>query len=292
MASSSSPSPPTIPPLNLIIRFTTSIRDLPLTIPHPRLTTPTTLSTLIRPHLPTTLSTSPIRLIHSGALLPPHTPLSTSLRLSPTGKSPAQIYIHCSISSERTLSPAELDAEAKDAISLQQAAATASQDANDNDDRTATEPMTAGLLTTTTTTTTTPAPLGFDRLLSAGLSPTEVSSLRSQFLAVQAHTHTPDTMPSPHELRLLEERWLDAGNSPGGMGEGGGGGGGGGGSEDEGGGGGLEDMLWGNVMGFFWAVGAIVWLVREEGVWSKRRQIGVVTGVLVNIAFCVLRVGS
>ena len=57
-------------------------------------------------------------------------------------------------------------------------------------------------------------------------------------------------------------------------------------------GGGLEDMLWGNVMGFFWAVGAIVWLVREEGVWSKRRQVGVVTGVLVNIAFCVLRIGS
>lgn len=57
-------------------------------------------------------------------------------------------------------------------------------------------------------------------------------------------------------------------------------------------GGGLEDMLWGNVMGFFWAVGAIVWLVREEGVWSKRRQVGVVTGVLVNLAFCVLRMGS
>ena len=57
-------------------------------------------------------------------------------------------------------------------------------------------------------------------------------------------------------------------------------------------GGGLEDMLWGNMMGFFWAVGAIVWLVREEGVWSKRRQVGVVTGVLVNLAFCVLRMGS
>lgn len=97
-------------------------------------------------------------------------------------------------------------------------------------------------------------------------------------------------MPSPAELRLLEERWLDAGNAPnGGTGDGGGGIGG---TDDEGGGGGLEDMLWGNVMGFFWAVGAIVWLVREEGVWSKRRQIGVVTGVLVNIAFCVLRVGS
>ena len=91
-------------------------------------------------------------------------------------------------------------------------------------------------------------------------------------------------MPSASEMRALEERWLDAGNSPTGDlgGEG----------DDDEAGGRLEDMLWGNVMGFFWAVGAIVWLVREEGVWSKRRQIGVVTGVLVNIAFCVLRAGS
>ena len=91
-------------------------------------------------------------------------------------------------------------------------------------------------------------------------------------------------------MRLLEERWLDAGATTGG--------GVGGGAatttttdDEEMTGGSLEDMLWGNVMGFFWAVGAVVWLVREEGVWSKRRQVGVVTGVLVNVAFCVLRVG-
>ena len=96
-------------------------------------------------------------------------------------------------------------------------------------------------------------------------------------------------MPSASEMRALEERWLDAGTSP--NGGGGIGGGGLGAMADEEMGGSLEDMLWGNVMGFFWAVGAIVWLVREEGVWSKRRQVGVVTGVLVNIAFCVLRVG-
>jgi len=131
-----------------------------------------------------------------------------------------------------------------------------------------------------------PAPQGFDRLLSAGLSVAEVTSLRSQFLAVQAHTHTPDTMPSPIEMRQLEERWLDAGTP-----QNGGASGAGAGGDDEAGGG-LEDMLWGNIMGFFWAVGAIVWLVREEGVWSKRRQVGVVTGVLVNIAFCILRIGS
>lgn len=92
-------------------------------------------------------------------------------------------------------------------------------------------------------------------------------------------------MPSAAEMRVLEERWLEAGTPVNG------GGGGGGEGTDEEGAGGLEDMLWGNVMGFFWAVGAIVSLVREEGVWSKRRQVGVVTGVLVNIAFCVLRVG-
>ena len=94
-------------------------------------------------------------------------------------------------------------------------------------------------------------------------------------------------MPSGGELRILEERWLDTNN----QGNGGHVGNDGDGSL-AGGRGGLEDILWGNVMGFFWAVGAIVWLVREEGVWSKRRQVGVLTGVLVNIAFCVLRAGS
>ena len=60
--------------------------------------------------------------------------------------------------------------------------------------------------------------------------------------------------------------------------------------DEEGGAGGLDDILWGNVMGFFWPVGAVVWGFREEGVWSKRRQIAVLTGVLVNLAFSVLRV--
>jgi hypothetical protein len=132
-----------------------------------------------------------------------------------------------------------------------------------------------------------PPPQGFDRLLSAGLAPAEIASLRSQFLALQAHVHTPDTMPSPTSMRALEERWLDAG--------GGGGGGGGadmGGGEEEGEGGALEDMLWGNVLGFFWAVGGAVWLMREEGVWSRRRRVAVVTGVLANLAVGVWRVGG
>lgn len=87
-------------------------------------------------------------------------------------------------------------------------------------------------------------------------------------------------------MRLLEDRWLDngSGNAADGAANPGGG------FEDEGAEGGLDDILWGNVMGFFWPVGAVVWGFREEGVWSKRRQIAVLTGVLVNVGFSVLRV--
>ena len=90
-------------------------------------------------------------------------------------------------------------------------------------------------------------------------------------------------------MRRLEERWLDSSSGPpsgntitaeGGT------------EDDEEAGGALEDMLWGNLMGFFWPVGAAVWLCREEGVWSKRRQVAVVTGLLVNLAFGLMRMGG
>ncbi|MCJ1244048.1 hypothetical protein MMC30_001245 [Trapelia coarctata] len=284
-------------PLNLIIRFPSSLPDLPLLIPSPSTTTALHLNQLIRPHLPPTLSTSRLRLISSGAVLPPTAPISSSLRI-PTppppppqkvnGKTavydppPRTLYIHCSLSD--ALSPAELAEEvALAAASIAAKPKTkALSTATGNDSGTATAPAAAS------PTTTTPQPLGFDRLLSAGLTPPEIAALRSQFLAIQAHTHTPDTMPSVAEMRLLEDRWLDnsssnPANAAANMG---------GRFEDEGAEGGLDDILWGNVMGFFWPVGAVVWGFREEGVWSKRRQIAVLTGVLVNVAFSVLRVAS
>lgn len=86
-------------------------------------------------------------------------------------------------------------------------------------------------------------------------------------------------------MRVLEDRWIDNTSTAGaGPLEGAGGF-----VDEEGGAGGLDDILWGNVMGFFWPVGAVVWGFREEGVWSKRRQIAVLTGMLVNVAFSVLR---
>ena len=97
-------------------------------------------------------------------------------------------------------------------------------------------------------------------------------------------------MPSAAQLRLLEERWLDSGiGSPDNTTLGAGG------QElveEDGEGSALEDMLWGNMIGFFWAIGAVVWLLREEGVWSRRRQIAVITGMMVNFAFCMVKWGS
>jgi len=263
--------------LTLIVRFSTSLPDLVLFIPVPSATNTATVSTLIRPHLPPNLSSCPLRLIYGGAILSANTPLSTSLRISTSANSklPPQFYVHCSISTDAQLSPADLTTEALIAP-LPSPSSLEDHDASRNEHH-APRPQEI---------TQVQPPQGFDRLLSAGLSPTEVASLRSQFLAIQSHTHTPDTMPSAAELRGLEERWLDAGTPMHG------GGAGSGSLADDEAGGGLEDMLWGNIMGFFWAVGAIVWLCREEGVWSKRRQIGVVTGVLVNVAFCILRTGS
>ena len=219
-----------------------------------------------------------------------------------------RIYVHWSIGDP--LSPQELQAEAH--------AATISSTDNAATEKSQRPSNTAGQppppLSPPTNVTTVPSqhePLGFDRLLSANLTREDVASLRAQFLALQQHTHTPDTMPRGRELRLLEDRWLDSdafgpptsassGSHP--SGDGGGattvaeGGGimspgntgntwglgvGAGLGEDSG----LEDMLIGNLMGFFWPLGALCWLLREEGVWTQRRQIAVFTGMVVNAAF-------
>jgi len=308
--------PPPPPPLLLTIRFTANIPDLLVTIPNPTNTTPLSLKREIRDTLPPDLTTHRLRLIHSGKVLPDTTTLSEALRLppppppsrspphndlsnsdrtqdkgkgkaplrslppSPPSPAPQRVYIHCSIGD--ALTPSELAAEAEAAVASTQPSRAPTPSAQQGSGETA-----SSSATTTTTTTTTLAPRGFDRLLSAGFTPTEIAALRSQFLDLQSHTHTPDTMPSAVELRVLEDRWIDESTSSNGGVDGGDGGVG-----DDGEGGGLEDMLWGNVMGFFWPLGAVVWLLREEGVWSKRRQIAVFTGLLVNVAFSVLRVTS
>ncbi|KAK3618194.1 hypothetical protein LTR56_021397 [Elasticomyces elasticus] len=279
-------------PLHIVVRFSTSNPDVVLTVAIPRATTGASLKQLIRAQLDAPASESKLRLIHAGKVLLDNAALSTSIHVTrppPTrdddakksekakGKLPdrdakpaaLRVYIHCSIGD--TLTPAELAAEVQaaedaDKALLSTTAATPAQDGGAEGE-----------------TTTTSAPIGFDRLLTAGFTATEVATLRAQFLAIQSHSHTPDTMPSGPELLALEESWLDNGSTPstdadgtpGGFGE-----------DDPGG---LEDMLWGNMIGFFWPIGAMGFLMREEGVWSRRKQIAVLSGFVINLTFGLLK---
>lgn len=87
----------------------------------------------------------------------------------------------------------------------------------------------------------------------------------------------------------MEDAWID---------DNGGAAGGAGGNQgfdfgdDSLGGGALDDLLWGNIMGFLWPLGCVGWLIREQGVWSRRRQIAVFTGFMLSLSFGMLRVMS
>lgn len=278
--------------LHLIVRFTTSIPDLLLEIPSPNETTVIALQHLIRSKLDPPTSNHRLRLIHAGKLLKDDDLLTSVLKIPPPpprapdpkgkGKAvdapvPARVYINCSIGDP--LTPAELSAEAF--------AAAASSNSSKNKRDAKTDAQHAGASISTTNTT--PAPRGFDRLLSAGFTAAEVNQLRLQFLSIQSNIHTPDTMPSPSTLRRMEDAWIDdnAGNT--GTAAAGGGFDFG---EDGLGGGALDDLLWGNLMGFLWPLGCIGWVIRERGVWSRRRQIAVFTGFMLSITFGMFRVVS
>ncbi|KAG9513711.1 hypothetical protein KCV07_g8608, partial [Aureobasidium melanogenum] len=277
-------------PVDLVIRFTAAIPDVVIRVPSAKLTTPLGLRQQIRSQLPASYAANRLRLISAGKVLPDATALSKCINIPPPpprakndpaggkdktkGKAPAEssvsrVYIHCSIGD--ALTPGDIASEEEAAEKADKALLT---DVKGESNPTPTQDA--------TTTSSTPATRGFDRLLSAGFSPGDVANLRAQFMAIQAHTHTPDTMPTGDELRSLEERWLE--NDPANAANGGAGG-----TDEEGG---LEDMLWGNLMGFFWPIAAACWLMREEGIWTRRMQISVLSGLLVNLTFGFLRITS
>ncbi|KAF9888111.1 hypothetical protein FE257_009247 [Aspergillus nanangensis] len=308
--------------LLLTIRFSASIPDLPLDVLSPDTTTAAGVKQLIRTRLPPDLSSHRLRLIYAGRGLEDSIPLSVSLKLPPSpsrsprppsddasadkskGKAPMReqprLYIHCSIG-DIVLSPEDLVAEAAIASTIPQN--QQEKDGEDDDDaagggRGKKDSKSGGAgkqqHQQPSVSSTTPAPRGFDRLLSAGFTPTEVSALRSQFLAIQSVSRTPDTMPRGAELRELEDRWMDEGSSS--MTAGVNATEGGTSFTDDDGGfgsgsrGAMDDMLWGAVMGFFWPVGCAMWLRREEGVWSWRKGLAVFVGVVVNVAFGTMRI--
>lgn len=299
----------------ITVRFSASLPDLPLSIAVSDAPTTATLKQYIRVSLPDDLKNKRIRLIHAGKALDDATPLSTSLKRPvsrppsriPTpgpydpgaetdtstarsklkGKAPIRdvplppqqrIYIHCSIG-DVTLSESDLASEA--ALATTEAATPTEQ----SDEQKKSKDASA---------TTTPNPRGFDRLLNAGFTVAEVQSLRLQFMSIQAHTHTPDTMPSPNTLRALEDHWLDNSNGAGGLANGietdGPPGLSPGGDDDNRGA--LDDMIWGTTMGFLWPIGSLIWGTREIGIFSPRRKIAIVIGIALNLGLGFVRWGG
>ena len=317
----------------LIIRFTASVPDLPLSLYTPKTTSTLSLKQLVRLHLPPDHAAARLRLIYAGKVLADTEPLSRSLKLPPPppprnvaynengpgskskGKQPLKespaveygtttdiphearkYYIHCSLGD--ALSPTELASEATLAqnteISLKSQYETSSSQRRDSSSNAKDSTSTDHARRRSSTTTAPQAQAqGFDRLLSSGFTSAEVAALRSHFQTNLSFTHTPDTMPSPQQMRVLEDQWLDSsandpsasltGSADGATGDAGWGAGF---AVEEGG---LDDMLWGYMTGFFWPLGSLVWGFREEGVWTRRRQVAVVMGVLINAIFGFMR---
>ncbi|KAI5846375.1 DUF2407 C-terminal domain-containing protein [Morchella snyderi] len=255
-------------PLSLTIRFTNALPDTPLFVPSATTTTVSALKQQLRDTLPPDHARRRLRLIYAGKVLPdtatlasqiaaPRPPPGSSSSSKGKGKERAT-----DAADDARARPVYIHCSVGDVLTDEELAVEAA-----NEKMTAPEPAVAPPRTTL------PQPLGFDRLLSAGFSEADVASLRMQFNRLHGYSRDEE-----ENARLLEDRWIDesagqgqelADGSPAGS---------------------YEDMFVGMAIGFFWPVA--IFLMREEGVFSKRRQMAVVAGLLVNLAFSVLRISS
>ncbi|KAG0644524.1 hypothetical protein HOY80DRAFT_914963 [Tuber brumale] len=255
-------------PVSLLIRFAISLPDLPIYVPAAANTSVSMLKSRVRSLLPTEQSKCRLRLIHGGKVLTDSATLASQLHIPPSAPPPPPggdddrkgkgkgkaagtevgharraVYIHCSVGDE--LSEQDLAKEANEQEQIPN------------------HPNRQQVLTL-------PQPRGFDRLLSAGFSESDVAALRSQFNRLHGNDE--------ENVRMLEDRWIDESAGQGGE------------LADGSPAGSYEDMFLGATIGFFWPVA--LFLVGEEEVFSKRMQMSILAGVLVNLMFGVLRYSS
>lgn len=277
LSSGSSTAPP---PYHLTIRFSNSLPDLDLDVPSPHTTTVASLKNLIRERIS---SRNRLRFIYQGRLLSDSASLSASIkppsappastpsksddswsRSKAKGKAvdapvaPVRIYINCSIGDE--LTPQELAQEqAAAANPPDESSSAASSHPNGNPSA-----------------WTRPRPRGFDRLLQTGFTHSEIETLRTQFASIRTEGFAPDAMPSPDTLRSMEDAWIDsnAGEIPSADAS----------AEDDFNGMStvLDMMIRGMMVGFFFPLGSLAWLLRSD-VWSEKWQVFVGSGVALSL---------
>lgn len=263
-------------PLNLTIRFSSSIPDLDLDIENAQQTTILTLKHTLRTRLSVR---SRLRLIYQGRLLPDASALSSVLKTppppsdddneqsDPKGKGKAavgakpvlRVYVNCSLGDE--LGAKELEDEARE--SGKPPAETIGRDSG-----------------STPLPSTKPQPRGFDRFLSQGFTSTDVATLRTQFASIHADRFSTDEPPSPDTQRRMEDDWLDNNNAneaalpnpsdddPSGLAQG------------------LDTLIRGMAIGFFWPLGCLFWGLRLEGqesMWGDRWKTFVASGAVLSL---------
>ncbi|KAJ6782214.1 hypothetical protein PWT90_06720 [Aphanocladium album] len=270
MASTSIPAP--APPALLItVRFSSGLPDLDIDVPSPQSTTVLSFRHDLRKRI---ASRSRLRLIYQGRILTDASSLSNVLKPLPAappppppppadakgkGKAvdkprPIRVYLNCSIGDE--LSTADLDAEEAEAAKPPEEGG-----ANQAPGASAWKK---------------PRPRGFDRLLQAGFTQSEISTLRTQFASIHTERFASDAMPSPDTMRSMEDAWIDgnAGELPSSASP-------------------LEDditnmstvldvMIRAMMIGFFFPLGSMTWLLRQD-VWGEKWRIFVGSGVVLSL---------
>lgn len=268
MASTTAPAP--APPALLItVRFSNGLPDVDVDVPSPQATTVLSLRHDLRKRIS---SRSRLRLIYQGRILTDASSLSNVLKPLPAappppppsdvkgkGKAvdkpaPVRVYLNCSIGDE--LSTTELDSEEQDA-------------AKPPEDDAANAGIGAPAWKK-------PRPRGFDRLLQAGFTQSEISTLRTQFASIHTERFASDAMPSPDTMRGMEDAWIDgnAGELPSSASP-------------------LEDditnmstvldiMIRAMMIGFFFPLGSMTWLLRQD-VWGEKWRIFVGSGVVLSL---------
>ncbi|KAM3432746.1 hypothetical protein MY4824_006381 [Beauveria thailandica] len=276
MASTTAPAPPP-PPLLITVRFSSGLADLAIDVPAPDTTTVLAFKHNLRQRI---ASRSRLRLIYQGRILLdgaslaavlkplPATPPAAAAAPAPSdpkGKAvdkprPIRVYLNCSIGDE--LSTAELDAEEAEA---------AKPPEGGGGDQTAAAAGSAAWKK--------PRPRGFDRLLQAGFTPSEIATLRTQFASIRTERFASDAMPSPDTMRGMEDAWIDgnAGELP----------------SSTVAGGTLDDdmtnmstvldvLIRAMMIGFFFPLGSMTWLLRQD-VWGEKWRIFVGSGVVLSL---------
>ncbi|KAI7878748.1 hypothetical protein K492DRAFT_132333 [Lichtheimia hyalospora FSU 10163] len=111
--------------------------------------------------------------------------------------------------------------------------------------------------------------MGFDRLRESGFNEEEIRDIRTQF----HRTHGSSYDEATEQTMALEEQWMENTGEmlPDGLIQGT-----------------YKEMMWGLLLGFFLGILCIFWF--RESVFTRRHQMGIVAGMLINISFGVLHV--